>query len=218
MDWKFDIAAKIGAVTREVIDKEHDGKPARIVVLERTYPAPAEDVWDALTSAERIARWLTPITADLQLVGRYQLEGNAGGEILTCKPPRDLAVTWEFAGTVTWVDVHLDEDPDGGTRLRLEHLAHIDPDDPFMQQFGPGAVGIGLDLSLLGLDAHLADPDQPKGDDAELLASSGGQELMRRSGEAWLDADIAAGTPEDDARRRGAATIAAYTGGADPGR
>lgn len=217
MDWTFDIAAKIGAVSREVIDREHNGKPARVVVLERTYPASVEDVWDALTSPERIPRWLMPITGDLQLGGRYQLEGNAGGEILTCKPPRDLAVTWEFGGAVTWVDVHLDEGPGGDTRLRLEHLAHVDPDDPFMQQFGPGAVGIGWDLSLLGLDAYLADPDWPKPDEAAFAAWPEGRTFTRRSGEAWLEADIAAGTPTEDARRRGEATIAAFTGEGDPG-
>jgi uncharacterized protein YndB with AHSA1/START domain len=216
MDSNFDIADKIGAVTREVIDRDHEGKPARLVVLERTYPAPADDVWDALTNAERIPRWFLPISGDLELGGRYQLEGNAGGEILACKPPHHLAVTWEFGGGVTWLDVHLHEEPDGGTRLRMEHLAHVDPDDPHMQMFGPGAVGIGWDLSLLGLDAHLAEPDLPKVDEGELTATPAGQEFMRRSGEAWLDADIAAGTPEEDARRRGQATIAAYTGGDDP--
>ena len=209
---EFNFADAIGATSRQVIDKEHDGKPARVAVLERTYPAPADDVWDALTDRERIPRWFLPITGDLELGGRYQLEGNAGGEILTCKPPHHLGVTWEFGGMVTWVDVHLEPSSDGKTRLRLEHLAHIDPDDPHMQQFGTGAIGIGWDLTLLGLDWFIANPDQPKADEAELLATPEGKDFMRRSGEAWTEADIAAGVPEDKARAQGAATIAAYLG------
>ena len=44
-------------------------------------------MWDAVTSAERIPRWFLPISGDLRLGGRYQLEGNAGGEVLECAPP-----------------------------------------------------------------------------------------------------------------------------------
>jgi len=212
MDSEFDIAATIGAVTRRVIDRDHEGKPARLAVLERTYPAPVDDVWDALTDPERIPRWFMPISGDLQLGGRYQLEGNAGGEILACKPPRHVAVTWEFGGAVTWVDVHLEPADDGETRLRLEHLAHIDPDDPHMKMFGTGAIGIGWDLTLLGLDWYIANPEQPKADEAELLATPEGRDFMRRSGEAWTEADIAAGVPEEEARQKGAATLAAYLG------
>jgi len=212
----FDIAGTIGAVNRELIDCEHEGAPARMLVAERTYPAPPEDVWDALTSAERIPRWFLPITGDLTLGGRYQLEGNAGGEILACDPPKHLGVTWEFGGGITWVDVHLSPTDGGETQLRLEHTAHIDPDDPHMQQFGPGAVGVGWDLTLLGLQQHLAAPDRSIADEAAgLLTTPGGRELVERSGQAWVEADIAAGTPEADARRRGEATIAAYSGGGE---
>jgi hypothetical protein len=35
---------------------------------------------------------------------------------------------------------------------------------------------------------------------------------MAGCGEAWCEADIASGTPEDEARTRSAATIAAYLG------
>ena len=32
----------------------------------------------------------SPISGDLRLGGRYQLQGNAGGEILVCEPPQHL--------------------------------------------------------------------------------------------------------------------------------
>ncbi len=152
----MDFSAAVGAVRREVVSTTHDGKPARMVVVERTYEATIEDVWDALTNAERMPRWFLPVSGDLKLGGRYQLEGNAGGTITACDPPGHLAVTWEFGGEVTWVEVHLTS-PGDGTMLRLEHIAHV---DDRWKEFGPGAVGIGWDLSLLALAEHLETGEQ----------------------------------------------------------
>lgn len=194
---------------RHVVHREHDGQPAHIVIASRIYDAAIDDVWDAITNPERIPRWFLPVTGELRLGGRYQLEGNAGGEITTCKPPRHLAVTWEFGGAISWVDVHLDEGADGSTGLRLEHLV---PDDPHWREFGPGAVGIGWDLTLLGLDHHLT-TDEPRGDADELMASETAKELMRRSNDGWLQASIASGTPEDEATQQAERTLAAYLGG-----
>ena len=43
---------------------------------------------------------------------------------------------------------------DDGTRFELEHIAHVD--DERWAEFGPGAVGIGWDLGLMGLGLHLS--------------------------------------------------------------
>jgi uncharacterized protein YndB with AHSA1/START domain len=180
-----------------------------MVVAERCYPAPIADVWDALTSAERIPRWLMPISGDLRLGGRYQLEGNAGGTITTCDAPRHLAVTWEYDGAVSWVDVHLDDGADGATRLRLEHVAPVLDVDPHWDEFGPGAVGVGWDLSLVGLAEHVATGEQVTVDPTGPVAA----EMMRRSSAAWGEAAIANGTPRDVAEAAAARTTAAYTGG-----
>jgi uncharacterized protein YndB with AHSA1/START domain len=94
MSMKIDIAEHVGAVTRTVLERDHNGRRARVVVATRTYDAEIADVWDAMTNAERIPRWFLPISGDLRLGGRYQLDGNAGGEITRCEPPRHLAVTW----------------------------------------------------------------------------------------------------------------------------
>lgn len=58
----------------------------RTVRLRRIYDAPIDDIWDALTDPERIGRWFLPISGDFRLGGRYQFEGNAGGEIRACAP------------------------------------------------------------------------------------------------------------------------------------
>jgi uncharacterized protein YndB with AHSA1/START domain len=213
---KLEVIESIGAVRREVRSCEHDGRPARALVAERTYDTTVDDVWDAITNGERIPRWLLPIEGDLRLGGRYQLQGNAGGEVTACDPPTHLAVTWEFGGGVSWVDVHLSDDPDGGTRLLLEHVALVD-DLAQWDDFGPGAVGIGWDLTLLGLAEHLRTGESVDVD-AEAAATGEGAEFMAGCGDAWCEADIASGTPEDVARAAAERTKAAFLGqGGDPG-
>ena len=82
----FDVEGHLGAVERSVSSLERDGQPARAVTLSRSYATTLEDLWDAATSAVRIPRWFLPISGELELGGRYQLEGNAGGVITACEP------------------------------------------------------------------------------------------------------------------------------------
>ncbi len=79
---------QVRAVVRGLTTVERNGQEMRLLTAERTYPAAVEEVWDALTDPERVPRWLLPLTGDLRVGGRYQLEGNAGGEVLGCTPPR----------------------------------------------------------------------------------------------------------------------------------
>ena len=92
----IDIAREIEAVQREVGEGRIAAGEARTIRLQRDYDAPIEDVWDALTNPERIGRWFLPISGDYRLGGRYQFEGNAGGEILACERPNRLKVTWAY--------------------------------------------------------------------------------------------------------------------------
>ena len=210
----MDIQRAIGAITRELITREHEGKPAQVIVATRSYSTDIDDLWDALTNAERLPRWFLPVSGDLKLGGRYQLEGNAGGEITTCDPPRHLAVTWEYGGSVSWVDVQLTAGPDGDTQLRLEHTAHT-PEE-FWEQYGAGATGVGWDLGLIGLAEHFQDePEITAESSTEWATSEEGKRCVRESSEAWYEAAIAGG--EDQAAARAAAdrTTAFYTGEAD---
>jgi hypothetical protein len=107
--------------------------------------------------------------------------------------------------------VNLSEPAPERTLLRLEHVAHV-PDD-LWDQFGPGAVGVGWELALLGLDQHFAtgatvDPQSA----AAWLASEQGRELVRGSSAGWGEASIAAGTPPAAARAAAGRTTAFYTG------
>ena len=110
-------ADHLGAVTRGLHTVERDGQTMHVLTAERTYPALPDEVWDAITDPERIPRWIGgAVTGDLRLGGRYQIEGNAGGEVLECEPPKRLSITWEYDG-VSWVDAFLEAAGDG-TLLR----------------------------------------------------------------------------------------------------
>jgi uncharacterized protein YndB with AHSA1/START domain len=203
-----------GAEFRRVENREHLGKPALVAVAVRSYATSVDDLWEAITTPERLARWFTPVEGDLKLGGRYQLKGNAGGEITRCERPRALDVTWEFMGGTSWVTVRLAADGPRA-RLTLEHIAHKDGiGEEHLKQFGPGAVGIGWDLALYGLERHLVDPTTPL-DHAAVeawTASSEGKAFMRASGDAWGAAHAASGENADEARAKAERTIAAYTG------
>lgn len=155
-------------------------------------------------------RWFLPVSGELRPGGRYQLEGNAGGTVERCDPPKGFAATWEYGGEVSWIEVRLAPEPGGGARFELEHTAHVD--DERWARFGPGAVGVGWDLTLLGLARHLssgaaADPGQG----AAWMATDEGRRFMTDSSAAWGAASAAAGTPEDQATAAAEGTTAAYT-------
>jgi uncharacterized protein YndB with AHSA1/START domain len=203
-----------GAEVRRVENREHLGKPALVAVAIRTYDTTVDDLWEAITTPERLARWFLSVEGDLKLGGRYQLKGNAGGTITRCEPPDALDLTWEIMGGTSWVNVRLA--PDGTkARLTLEHIAHTDGiAEAHMKQFGPGAVGIGWDLALYGLERHLANPTVSLDHEAveAWTQSSDGKAFVRGSGEAWGAAHAASGENPDEARAKAERTIAFYTG------
>ena len=94
-----------------------DAGTARVLTTSQSYDATLEELWDACTSAERIPRWFLPISGDLCVGGRYELEGNASGTIERCDPPHSFAATWEYGDDVTWIEVRLESEADGRTRF-----------------------------------------------------------------------------------------------------
>jgi uncharacterized protein YndB with AHSA1/START domain len=206
----FDLARHLGTTTRAVHNLERDDKPAKAVFASALYDTDPADLWDAITSRERLPRSFLPISGDLKVGGRYQFEGNAGGTITECVPQRRIAATWEFGPTVTWLIVTLTPEGDR-TRLELEHVALVDPNFP---PFGPGAVGVGWDLGLMGLARHLTAPDKvyDQAEAAGWAVTPEGKQFVRTSSAGWGEADIAAG--EDPARARAGAEMTRqfYTG------
>jgi uncharacterized protein YndB with AHSA1/START domain len=176
----IDIASQLNAIHRQVEKQDPaDGSGELVtVLLRRSYDAPIGDVWDAVTQPDRIKRWLMPVSGELRVGGNFQLEGNAGGEILTCEPPRLLKVT--FGAPTSIVEVRLAPGGDRDTVLELEHTVPIE-----MAQSGAGAlyVGPGWDGALLGLDRFLR--GEAVGDPVAAASSPWAQQFSKQSVHAW---------------------------------
>ncbi|MYB37325.1 MAG: SRPBCC family protein [Gammaproteobacteria bacterium] len=206
---ELDVEGLLGAVERTVWSLERDGQPARAVKLTRSYATTVDDLWDAVTTAERIARWFGPVSGELELGGRYQLAGNAGGTITQCEPPAYLGLTWEFGDNVSWVEAQVAADGAGRARLSLTHTALL---SDHWHEFGPGAVGVGWEMGLLGMELHLTRPNEPKIDETTFHTTPEGKALLTGSSEAWGRAAIAAGTDAEVAQASARRTTAFYTG------
>lgn len=83
----FDVKQQINAVSRRVGSRTLEAGEARTVTVSQTYDTDLDDLWEAVTTAERIARWFLPVTGELKLGGHYQLQGNAGGTVTACEAP-----------------------------------------------------------------------------------------------------------------------------------
>lgn len=213
-----DVPTQLTSVTRTVRTEDHEGEPARIQSLEQLYPSPIDDVWDAVTTAERIARWFLPISGELEQGGKYQFQGNAGGTVLECHPPADGAAeyraTWEFGGTVTWVTVRLAAEGEQ-TRFELEHVAPVaGVPEEMWETYGPGATGVGWDSGLLGLGLHLGatEGSLAPGEAEAWAGTDEGNSFYRGAADGWAVADVADGVDPDVAARKADATYGAYTG------
>jgi uncharacterized protein YndB with AHSA1/START domain len=211
----IDIARELGATTREVGGGRLAAGEGRTVRLSRTFDAPLDDVWDAMTNPDRISRWFLPVSGDLRLGGRYQLEGNAGGEVIACERPHRYRVTWVYGEAATpedvsEVEVRLTANGDESTTVVLEHVAIV-PDDRW-DEYGPGAVGVGWDGGMLGLALHLRGGriDDPMA----WQLSEEGAAFSTRSSELWGEANVAAGADPEAAARAVAGTTAFYVPGA----
>jgi uncharacterized protein YndB with AHSA1/START domain len=214
----IDVIHHIEAAHREVGQRRIPAGDGRAVRLSREYDAPIDDVWDAVTNPERIGRWFLPLSGDFRVGGRYQLEGNAGGEILACERPHLLRVSWVYGEVtsdddISEVEVRLSALDGGATLLELEHTAVV-PEDRWAE-YGPGAVGVGWDMGLLGLTLHLQGGSV--GDPLAWQVSAEGREFATRSSEAWGAANQAAGADPAAAAKAVANTTAFYAPEPEPG-
>ena len=210
----IDAVAYVGAIVRSVKSVERDGKPAKAVIATATYATSVEDLWDAVTTPARIKRWFLPVSGDLKLGGRYQLQGNAGGTITACEPPKAFATTWEMGGQTSWLEVRLSA-VNTGAVLELTHTAIVD--DAFWPTYGPGAVGVGWDLGLLGLQRHIEAPgiERPPEADGAWVTSPEALRFYREASTAWGKAAEADGMV--NAMEAAENTRKFYSGEAPPG-
>ena len=188
----IEVEEQINAVRRTVGRRTLEAGEARTVTISQSYAADQADVVGR-DHQRRAHPPLVPARHGRPAPGgRYQLEGNAGGTIETCDPPNGFTATWEYGGEVSWIEVRLTEEALTGTRFELEHIAHAD--DEQWTEFGPGAVGVGWDLGIVGLGLHLVSGETV--DPAEVAAwsaSDDGRRFMTRSATAWGEAVAADG-------------------------
>jgi len=208
---EIDVDHQINAVKRTLGTRTIDTGSAHVITISQSYDTDQDDLWDAVTNIERIPRWFLPISGDLTVGGAYQLEGQAGGTILTCDPPKNFTATWEYGGNVSWIDVSVSSDGPDRARLVLEHITDVD--DAIWREFGPGGVGMGWDSMLLGLALHLAtgesvDPSFGQ----QWLGTEDGRRFLALSGEQWYAANVALGVDRAAARALADRCLKAYLG------
>ena len=160
--------------------REHPGGMHTLVVR-RSYDTSPEELWDAITDPQRLVRWFLPITGDLRAGGRYQLEGNAGGEIRRCERPRLIGLTWESGGASSEVELKLT--PSGESTL-LE-LAQAPVPLEIVPNAAPGVWGLGAgwEMGLVALGDHLAGA-LPEGRAVDWIAGAGPEQLAAASASA----------------------------------
>ena len=186
----IDIANQIGATSRQVAQQHTERGETVVVTLERRYAAEVADVWQAITDPDRVRRWFLPLTGDLREGGAFQLENHAGGDIMTCEPPRHLVVT--FGGESSIVDVVLAGEGDQ-TLLKLTHSVPIE-----LAGSGAGAlyVGPGWDGALLGIAQYLA--GEVASDPVAAARTPEVQDFNVSSFKEWIATVEASGTADAD--------------------
>ncbi len=143
-----------------VLERTTDGG---IIRFERHLSYEVADVWDAITSAERLADWWLPfdaeITVDLRVGGEMVFAGSADGEpiLMTCailqlEPPTLFEHTHPAPGSTMRWEL---EAIDGGCILRLSH--HL----PNVTEAIDNCYLVGLQHSLDRLQPCLAGRPAP---------------------------------------------------------
>jgi uncharacterized protein YndB with AHSA1/START domain len=208
---EVDVDYQINAVKRSVGERTIDAGEAHVATISQSYDTDPADLWDAVTSTERIPRWFLPISGELSVGGRYQLEGHAGGTVLTCDPPKNFTATWEYGGNVSWIAVTVSSDGADRARLVVEHT--IGADDEIWRDFGPGGVGMGWDSMLLGLAIHLGTGESiDPGFGQQWTGTEEGRRFLTLAGERWYTASVAGGEDASVARALTDRCIKAYVG------
>ncbi|PKH40466.1 Uncharacterized conserved protein YndB, AHSA1/START domain [Nocardioides alpinus] len=96
------------------------------VRVEDVYATDIEDLWEACTRPERLARWIASVSGDLEVGGAFTARFTSGwegnGRVDVCERPHRLVLTtWEdeAADQESTIEATLSE-VEGGTRLVIE--------------------------------------------------------------------------------------------------
>jgi uncharacterized protein YndB with AHSA1/START domain len=121
-----------------------------VALFDRAYATSPEDLWQACTDPERLARWFAPVTGDLCPGGRFTIRFDDADtprcRVVTCEAPRLVVWEWPVGEVASLVTVEVRADGDG-SRLVLRHE----------RLTGAQVAGYaaGWDTYLRSLEAHL---------------------------------------------------------------
>jgi uncharacterized protein YndB with AHSA1/START domain len=103
----------------------------KIVVIERTYEAPIEKVWEALTNKDQMKQWYFAVTdfkAEVGFEFQFSVENDGKTYLHKCRvveanPITKVAYTWSYDGYVgqSLVTFELFSEDKDKTRLKLTH-------------------------------------------------------------------------------------------------
>lgn len=131
-----------------------------LLEFDELYDTDIDDLWNAITTPERLSRWMAPYRGEFRLGGRWEAIGSDGGvyccgEVTSCDAPRGVTTTWQVVDEApTQLVVGL-ESEGRRTWLRLHHEGVTDIE-----------YGAGWHAYLESLARHLAEPasDLAKGE------------------------------------------------------
>ena len=194
---------------RQVKTLSHTNQSLRMVELSVDFKISTQILWDALTKADKLERWFQPVAGDLRLNGRFQIENNASGVVESCEEGQYFSLTWEFSENISWVRVSFTQPSKGLTRLTVSHTMNFS--DHWLR-YGPGATGVGWELSIYALAEYLKQPEKSKFDELAFVSSPTGRQLVEHWSLAWAKAGIASGTDSGHALDAANRTTAFYLG------
>jgi len=139
----------MGELTQVLGRIEREGDTVA-VVFDRHYPTTPDDLWQACTDPERLARWFAPVSGDLRPGGRFTIHFDDADtpscRVVTCEAPTRLVWEWPVRDVPSLVTVEVSEDGQG-SRLVLRHDRLRQLDDLGRRA---GARGLGELLDVLG--------------------------------------------------------------------
>ncbi|SRR6266508_1377855 len=140
-----------------IIDTDHGPR----LRFERQYPYPANEVWSALTTPERVARWLGELRPSGDTTRLVMGDGDgeyADLTIVACERPTRIEVGWEFPDEArTHVLVTLVPTGAGHTTVVLEHTFPVGH-----APSGLAGYGCGWQHYVDSLGAYLAGDPLPE--------------------------------------------------------
>lgn len=138
-------------VLRDVVGSMREVDGSAVVRVESRFDTTPEDLWEAVTTPVRLARWLGDVQGDLQPGGTFRASftstWSGSGRVEVCEPPHRLVTRMSDEDGETVIEATLTPDDDGvllvveESGLPATHLP---------------AYGAGWQVHLEDLGHHLA--------------------------------------------------------------